>query len=152
MITYAVESWFDALPEMQPMWPLHWQELGVHKDVMPLDPDLDQYAALARSGVLHLVVARKDGQLIGYHISFVRPHLHYRTCLTSFEDLYFLHPEHRKGFMSVANLFRAVERTLRARGVKRMLCGTKHHKSLARLFMRLGFIMCDLTVSKWIGG
>lgn len=138
MITYQTENWSDVFPEMEHLWPLHWEEVAGDKDVIKLDPDFESYAALEKIGTLHVVTARSAGQIIGYHISIVRPHLHYRTSLSAFTDVYYIHPDHRKGMVGV-KLFKEVEKTLKQRGVQKMFTGTKLSLDMGRLFEHLGW-------------
>ena len=149
-VTYAVENWFDALSEMEELWPLHWDEVAMNKDTIPLDPDYPTYAALANSGALHLLVARCEGKMIGYHVSIVKGHLHYRHSLSAFTDMYFIHPEHRKGMVGV-RLFKEAEKTLKARGVEKMFTGTKLSLDMGRIFERLGWKETERLYTKFIG-
>ena len=138
MITYQVEQWHDCLPEMEALWPLHWQEVAADKDVIPLEPNYEMYNMLVQTGQLHLLTARSDGKLIGYHVSIVRPHLHYKSSLSAFTDMYFIHPDFRKGMVGV-NIFRAAEKSLKQRGVQKMFTGTKLSLDMGRIFERLGW-------------
>ena len=138
MITYQVEDWHQCLPEMEAMWPLHWEEVAGDKDVIKLEPHYKMYDDIYRSGQMHVVTARCDGKLIGYHVSIVRPHLHYKSSLSSYTDLYFIHPDYRKGMTGV-NLFRFTEKSLKQRGVQKMFTGTKLSLDMGRIFERLGW-------------
>lgn len=149
-VTYAVEAWSDLLPEMSPIWQQHWEEVAMHRDAVPLDPDLDAYLSMERAGMLHIVAARSEGKLIGYHISIVKPHLHYRTTLHAHTDVYFVCPEFRQGMTGV-KLFKEVERTLKARGVIKMITGTKLSLDMGRIFERLGWEETERTFTKLIG-
>lgn len=158
MITYAVEAWSAVWPELSQLWDAHWREVALDQDVIKLDPDLDAYAAMERAGMLHIVVARRAGAVVGYHISFVRPHLHYRRSLTAITDIYFIGAEHR-GPRAALNLFKAVERTLAARGVQKQYTGTKIHRTPdgrsldnGRLLEHLGHVEAERHYVKVIGG
>lgn len=149
-VTYQVENWSDALKEMQGLWPLHWDEVATHKDSIPLAPDYGAYAYLESQGQMSLLVARCEGQMIGYHLTIVRAHLHYRQSLSGYTDMYFIHPEHRKGMVGV-RLFKEAEKALRARGVQRMFTGTKLSLDMSRIFERLGWKETERLFSKYIG-
>ena len=95
MITYQREEWQDCLAEMEQLWPLHWEEVAADKDVIPLEPNYEMYDWIDQNGQLHVVTVRCDGKLIGYHTSIVRPHLHYKSSLSAFTDMYFIHPDYR---------------------------------------------------------
>jgi len=137
-VTYAVEDWFDVKDQMAHLWPLHWAEVAVNRDQIQLDPDFDTYAAFANAGMLHIVVARKEGEVIGYHFSVVRPHLHYRRSLSAFTDIYFVSPKYRTG-RTPLRLFQFVERTLKEKGVQKMFTGTKLSLDAGPLFEHMGW-------------
>lgn len=138
MITYQREEWHDCLAEMEQLWPLHWEEVAADKDVIPLEPNYEMYDWIDQSGQLHVVTVRCDGKLIGYHTSIVRPHLHYKSSLSAFTDMYFIHPDYRKGMVGV-KLFKEVEKSLKQRGVQKMFTGTKLSLDMGRLFEHLGW-------------
>ena len=43
MITCAVEPFPPFLEEVKPIFPIHWKELALHQDKVPLDPQYDIY-------------------------------------------------------------------------------------------------------------
>jgi len=151
MITFAVEDWFSVKDEMSHLWPDHWQEVAVNKDAIQLDPDFDTYATFANSGMLHIVVARKEGEIVGYHFSVVRPHLHYRRSLSAFTDIYYIAPAHRTG-RTPLRLFQFVEQTLKSRGVQKMFTGTKLSLDAGPLFEHMGWTETERLFVKMIGG
>lgn len=150
MITYAVEDWFAVKDEMSRLWPEHWQEVAVNKDAIKLDPDFDTYATFANGGMLHIVVARKAGEIVGYHFSVVRPHLHYRQSLSAFTDIYYIAPAHRTG-RTPLRLFQFVEQTLKSRGVQKMFTGTKLSLDAGPLFEYMGWTETERLFVKMIG-
>jgi GNAT superfamily N-acetyltransferase len=151
MITFAVEDWFSVKDEMSHLWIDHWQEVAVNKDAIQLDPDFDTYATFANSGMLHIVVARKEGEIVGYHFSVVRPHLHYRRSLSAFTDIYYIAPAHRTG-RTPLRLFQFVEQTLKSRGVQKMFTGTKLSLDAGPLFEHMGWTETERLFVKMIGG
>lgn len=150
ILTFAVEPYLEALPELVALWQDHWEEVATDKDKVPLDVDLAAYASHDRAGILHLVVARAAGRVIGYHMTLVRTHLHYASTLCGFTDVYFLDAKYRQGDAGI-RLFRKVEQTLKARGVKKLYTGTKTHKDLGRLFEALGWTQTETLFTKYIG-
>lgn len=150
MITAQVEPWREFVAEAQPMLPLHWEELALNKDKVPLDPMYEVYDAKDDAGHVLVVTLRQDGVLKGYFIGFVSPGLHYRTCLTLTMDIFWTHPDIRGGFAGV-RLFREVEREAKRRGVQRIFYGSKLHKDASRLFEFLKFSEVERFYTKWIG-
>lgn len=150
MITYAVEGWFDALAEMEAMWPLHWLEIATNREEIPLEPNYREYGMLANAGVVHVMVAREHGRMIGYHVTMVKSHIHYAGLMSGFVDMYFIHPDFRYGFTGIA-LFREAERTLRARGVRKIFTATKVSKDMSVIFKRLGYTHAENLFTKYLG-
>lgn len=137
-IEFAVEAWSSALPEMQRLFDAHWQEVALNRDAIKLDIDYELYARCERDEELHLVTARDDGWLVGYHLSVIRPHPHYRSTLHCTTDVFYLRPEYRKG-MTGYKLLKFFLDSVRARGVKKIFMGTKMAIDIDPLLKRLGF-------------
>ena len=148
MIT--LESFTDNLTELKAILPLHYEELALDKDKVPLSPQYDIYEAREAAGELIFVTAREAGELIGYFIGFVSPGLHYSTCLTCVMDIFYIHPAHR-GSNFGFKLFDFVEKELKRRGVDRWFVGSKCHLDASWLFERLGFDRVEVTYSKYMG-
>lgn len=150
MITAQVEPYSKCLPELMECYDLHWEELALNKDKVPLDPQYDLYEARDDAGQLLLVTLRETGRLVGYFIGFIAPGFHYKTCLTLTMDIFWTHPDVRGGFSGV-KLFRLVEKEAKRRGVHRMFYGSKMHKDASRLFEFLKMEPVEVYYTKWIG-
>lgn len=138
MLTAQPEPFEPFLEEVKPVLPIHWEELALDREHVPLDPQYDVYLARDRRGEVMSIALREDGALVGYFVGFIAPGLHYKTCLTLTMDIFYVLPEHRGsggGFV----LFKAVEREARRRGIQRMFVGSKLHKDASWLFDRLGY-------------
>lgn len=150
MITAQIEPWSEMKRDLLPLLPLHWAELALNQDRVPLDPQYDIYDAREAAGQTLVVTLRELGVLVGYFIGFVAPGLHYRTCLTLTMDIFWTHPDIRKGFAAV-RMFREVEREAKRRGVQRIFYGSKAHKDASKLFEFLRMDPVEVYYSKWIG-
>jgi GNAT superfamily N-acetyltransferase len=137
-VTFHTEPWSACLPDISQHWSAHWNEVALHKDEIPLDPDFDEYARIEKAGQLHCSVARHRGVCVGYAVVIVRRHLHYKTSLSGYFDLYYLHPNFRAGWAGV-RLFRHAEAVMRKRGVERLFTGTKVSLDASVIFKRLGW-------------
>ena len=143
---YAVEDPATFIEELKGILPAHYDELCVTKD-FPLMPDYEAYGRLYVAGMLKCVTARDVDGLAGYAIFIVQPHLHYMTCKTAFEDIYFLKKSHRLGRTGI-RLFQFCEEALRADGVNRIIMHTKTHLDNSRLFEYLGYKHTDKLYTK----
>ena len=150
MITTHIESFTERQEELKPLLPLHWEELALNKDKVPLDPQYDIYVERERRGELLFVTLREAGRLVGYFIGFIAPGLHYRSCLTCTMDIFYVHPEVRCRFAGV-RLFKAVKAEVKRRGVQRWFVGSKVHADASRLFEALGFEKVETYYSMWLG-
>lgn len=150
MITIHVESFEQRLEELKILLPLHYEELALNKDHVPLDPQYGVYVEKEREGGLLFIVLRDAGELIGYFIGFIAPGLHYQTCLTCQMDIFYVRKDKRTGSAGV-RLFRCVEKELRRRGVRRWFMGSKVHADASALFKRIGASPVETFYSKWLG-
>jgi GNAT superfamily N-acetyltransferase len=150
MITCHVESFEERLAELQVLLPLHYRELALNQDKVPLSPRYGDYIDRERAGGLLFMTLRDAGELVGYFIGFIAPGLHYSTCLTCTMDIFYVHPEKRTGSAGI-RMFRFVETELRRRGVQRWFMGSKIHADASALFKRIGAEPVETYFSKWIG-
>jgi GNAT superfamily N-acetyltransferase len=148
-IIYEDVDALQFLPEFEKLFPLHYEELCVTKE-FPLDPDLDAYKALAAAKMLRTITCRADGELIGYIVFTINRHMHYRTCVTAFEDLYFVRKDYRKGRVGI-RLFQYAEKVLKQFGVNRIVLHTKVHLDNSKLFEYLDYKWTDKVFTKILG-
>ena len=148
MIIYEDVNLMDVWEEFERIFPIHYEELCVTKD-FPLNPDFDAYKRLGENGFLRTVTCRNDGELIGYIVFFIQPHIHYRDCKTAFEDVYFVKKEYRKGRIGI-KLFQYAEYALKRIGVNRIIMHTKVHMDNSKLFEYLDYKWTDKVFSKML--
>lgn len=150
MITAHIESFEQNLEYLKPLLPIHYKELALDQDKVPLSPQFDKYVAAEQRGELIFVTLRKAGQMVGYFIGFIAPGLHYSTCLTCNMDIFYVLPDHR-GSGTGFQLFKFVEQQLKKRGVDRMFVGSKMHKDASWLFEKLNYTPVETYYSTWLG-
>lgn len=105
---------------------------------MVLDPDEEQYDRLDAAGVLVKLGAFCDGELVGYSITIVTRHLHYRGLVYGQNDVLYVVPEHRKSRVGLS-LIRKTEAACAARGARLVSWHAKEGTSLHALLPRLGY-------------
>ena len=150
MLTIQLESFAQRLDEFKPLFPLHWEELALNKDKVPLDPQYEIYIEREKRGELIFATIRELGKPVGYFIGFIAPGLHYKTCLTCTMDIFYVCKEKRTGTAGI-KLFRFVEKELKRRGVDRWFMGSNVHADASALFERIGAAKVETYYSKWIG-
>ena len=149
MIEFGVEKYHQVSEDIKELIKLHYEEIAVNKDVIPLDPDWDRYKQLDDNGLILTVTARDDGKLIGYAIFFVTSHLHYKSTYYANNDLLYLHPDYRKGLVGV-RLITISEKYLKEKGVTKIMWHIKINKDFSRLLHHLGYVDEDIIVGKII--
>lgn len=149
MITFQVEPWSSFKTEAASLWPKHWEEVAINKDKIKLNVDFRQFDAIDSVGQLIVVVGREDGEVVGYWVGFVRPHLHYADSLTAYTDVYFVDPAYRRPRVAW-RLFKAVEKELKRRGVQKVFTATKLHLDHSRLFASLGYTETERLFTKML--
>lgn len=145
-IVYADVPPMQFLPEMQELFPMHYDELCVTKE-FPLEPNWTAYNFFAEHNMLRVITVRADGELVGYMVFVVQPHLHYKSCLTASEDIYYLRPDMRQGRIGL-KMFKYAEEALRRIGVQRIVIHTKVHMDNSRLLEYLDYKLTDKLFSK----
>lgn len=150
MITIQTERWATFYPDSKAIFPLHWQELALHQEQIPLAIDEAKYETLDRSGILLILTARDEGRLVGYFLWFLMPHLHYNsTGPMGMTDMYFVLPTYRRG--TGAKLFMASEAELHKRGIVKAITSCKAHEDHSAFLSRLNWELSDLTFVKLLG-
>ena len=147
-IVYEDVNGLDFINEFEAIFPLHYEELCVTKEY-PWEPNYDVYRFYGENNMLRTITCRVDGELVGYIIFLISPHLHYKSCITATEDIYYVKKEYRKGRIGIT-LFKYAEKVLKERGVQRIVTHTKVHLDVGRLFEYLGFKQTDKVYSKML--
>lgn len=149
-ITYQVEPLAEFLEELQPLLEQHYEEVAMYKDHIKLDPDYDKYLALDAAGFLHCVTVRAAGTLIGYFISFVHPHIHYKETEYAVNDILYLDPEYR-GTNVAVKMFMFAEEKLKEEGVDVIVLHMKTSLPFESLAKFLHYDKAEYNYSKYIG-
>lgn len=147
-LVYADVPPLDFVDEMAALFPAHYEELCTDK-TYPFEPDWDLYKLFASNNMLRVITVRADSELIGYMVFNVRPHLHYKSCLTAFEDLYYLRPDMRQGRIGI-RMFKYAEEVLARIGVQKIIVHTKVHMDNSRLLEYLGYSLTDKIFAKTV--
>lgn len=149
-LEFKREKLRDILGEMQPLFEGHWKELAHFQQKIRLDPDVSRYIASELDGKLHLLTARADGKLVGYYLSMLDRHPHYKNDLMCVSDMFYIEPEYRLGSVGI-EMFDALEREMRRLGVKVMMTVLKPSNDISPMLERLGWFEAGYIYSKYIG-
>lgn len=148
-LSFQAENFRSFMGELPPLLYEHWLEVALDRDKIKLDPDFEKYVTIDDAGMLSSQTMRDNGKLVGYFISIVVPHLHYRQSLTASTDVYYIDPAHRRGLSSYRFL-KFVERDLKRRGVQKHYTMRKLHLDprIGDLWERLGYKPVELWYTK----
>lgn len=148
MITYQVEKLKQIKDELPSLLKLHYDEIALDRDYIPLDPDWAKYEASCERGNLFVATARNESQqLIGYSLFFVTKHLHYKSTLVASNDILYLHPDYRQGTAGI-KLIKFSEIELKKLGVVKLVWHIKYHKDFRNILYRMGYKDEDAIVGK----
>lgn len=150
MITYQQERFIDLIEELKPLLESHWEEVAWYKDKIKLCPDYDRYAELDQIGALHIVTARDEGELVGYDINFVMPHLHYSEHTYAVNDIIFLLPEYRHAGIAL-EMVEHTEALLAEKGVSVITLHMKLAHPFTQLMEQAGYSAQETIYSKYVG-
>lgn len=158
-MTVITKELFTAiLPELLPLFEMHYHETGLYRQLgnrLAPVPDVARYAMAERHGVLLVLTARDNGKLIGYYIGAIHPAPHYADTLSGFTDLPYVRPEYRHRGIGI-RLFIEAEKEMRRRGVKLWQASAKNDsgtfRSMDRALRHIGFSPTDTIYYKWLGG
>ncbi len=122
MITFQEEPWADVREEIVTgLGPGHYSEVYGDNDYAPI---VLEYDAMAHLGMLAVLTARREGELVGYILIFVRPHMHQSRVLWGFFDMYYLRHSARAPGVA-GRMIKAAEAMLKTRGVKKLYAAEK---------------------------
>lgn len=148
MITFQVEKLDQVKDELPVLLKLHYDEIALNKEHIPLDPDWEKYKTLCDRGNLFVVTARTDDQLlVGYSVFFTTYHLHYKSTLVASNDILYLHPDYRKGTTGI-KLIKFSESELKKLGVDKVIWHIKYLKDFRNILYRMGYFDEDAIVGK----
>ncbi len=138
------------IDEMWDLLALHWNEVAKNKQVMVLKPDRRRYEEMERHGALLCLAALDfDGEIVGYSVCFIGPHIHYADLIVANNDVLFLREDLRPSTVGL-RLIRETEKVARARGAQLMLWHAKQGTSLDKIMPRMGYGVQDIIYSKEI--
>lgn len=149
MLTFQRESWADLWRDGQDLFKTHFDELALHKEVMPMGLDNDAYLDVEKRGYLLVVTGRRDGQLIGYFVAMVLAHHPHNKDAgkVSTTDMFYLDPAHRRGGAG-ARLLKAAVAELKVLGVQKASISTKRHFANVELMQALGWELTDFVFQR----
>lgn len=138
-LRFAVESFRDILPELEPLHAAHFAETERHLAGFTLAPDYGYMAERERLGQLVQFTARNEqGELVGNLRMYIGKSLHTGNKFAE-EDTFYLSPSARHGLASLAFLRYAEDMLVQVAAVVEIRANTKVVNRAHRLMDRRGF-------------
>lgn len=150
MITINIEKLDSCLEEMKPFLIKHYKEVALYQEHIELNPDYDSYFRIEESGDLLTVIAREEGRLVGYFLSFIVRHPHYKDHLYASNDVIYVDSECRDNGIGY-RMISFAEKCLKERGVSVMVINMKTAKPFEELCQALKMDKAEYTYMKYIG-
>ncbi|MNZ38263.1 hypothetical protein D3C78_557350 [compost metagenome] len=138
----------ETIMECLPLAFSHYNEVEAKSEKIPFNINWKVLESLSQAGMLSLIVAREEGEVVGYFASLVTED--FMTSQTTGKELaIYVSPEHRGGRLFY-RLLQASERALVERGVTTQYITFKagHHVTLP---LRCGFEHTETTYQKILG-
>jgi hypothetical protein len=145
MYSVQEENSFEVAKELFTLNLAHYNEVETKAPVIPLNINWDTVKLLFENDLVSLVVARKDGEVVGYFANLIAED--FLTSRLEAKELgIYIHPDHRGGRLFI-KLQQVVEECLRSRNVATQYITFKTgHNTL--LPIRLGFQPTEMTFQK----
>ncbi len=151
MIQYSVEVCTESLiGELKPLLEDHWKEIAMFKDKISFSPDYEKYLILQDMGALHVVVVRDEGKIVGYFVSFIQPHIHYKDNIFAINDILYVDPSYRGGTVAY-RMFKYAKKELKKIGVSVLMVHMKTKYPFEKLCESLGMDKEEFVYSVYLG-
>lgn len=142
------EYTFDEIKHrVGPLLIEHYREIAENTDVIPLDPDWEQYAALYTAGLLKIYAAEVANEIVGYSVWFVKPHIHYRSTIYAMNDLLYLSPKYRNTGLGL-RLIAFSEAELAKLNVTKIMWHIKTRHDWSNILLRRGYAVEEKILAK----
>ena len=145
-----IEKLEDCLEEMKPILKKHYKEVYLYADKIDLNPDYDSYYLCEKAGLLDTVIAREEGRIVGYFLSFIFKNPHYKDHYFAVNDIIYVEPTLRKTGVAL-DMVKFAEERLREKGVSVMTISMKANMPFENLCRGLGMDKSEYVYTKYIG-
>lgn len=145
MYSIQEENTFEVAQEIFPLNLAHYNEVESKAERVPYNVNWNTVKSLFENNLVSLVVARKDGVVIGYFANLIAEDF-FTSRLEAKELGIYIHPDYRGGRLFL-KMLSVTEAILRGRGVSTQYITFKNgHNTL--LPLRVGFVPTETTFQK----
>jgi len=143
---YKEENYKHIIREMDKLIPKFAEEVDIYPDKQI--PDFN-HELLSSIEDLQVITARENGELVGFHVSFIQYDIFYKNLLTCAVLFYYLLPENR-GNGNGTGMFEYAEKLYKDKKVKRVFMSRKIHIDNEKMFKKLGYSHIEANYTKSI--
>jgi ribosomal protein S18 acetylase RimI-like enzyme len=144
------QLFFKCMHEMAPLFLQEWEEaIGDAHTEQELDIDWEKYIQLEMSGLLVMITARVDDKIVGWVITIIHPHLHFKSTLYGLTDSFYVLPEYREHPL-VEELVDEYEVQMIEAGVKRINIASAPWPWLLKALKKLNYRKTECILAKWL--
>lgn len=138
---FALEPFERWHEEAAPLFRAHWELVGRHKDLLPLNVDVARWIRIEREGMVAAFSARIGWQLEGYALYLTSPSLNYAGTVAAYCHAIYVSPREIAG-MKIFRLRRFVDfcdAELKRRGCVKSVMHMKLTHDFLPLLAPLGY-------------
>lgn len=129
---------------------MHYEELALHKDAIPLKPDYERYYSLEEKNQLKVFTLTTDeGIMIGYAVFIIGPMLHYKSTICAANDLLYIEKSYRQGMTGI-KFIKYCEAKMKDCGAHKITWHIKESNNFFPILKRMGYIKEDIIVGKML--
>ena len=143
---FAQEKYIDIIEELKNLYLVMEDE--VVDCPYKADVNHDQIINMQEAGLLQVITARKDGDLVGFHITMITNDIFYKDKKTAYVLYYFLLKQHRGGGKGL-KMFEYAENLFKENEVSRTFMSRKIHINNEKLFISLGYNHTEANYEKY---
>ena len=147
MISVKREKYSDAINYIDNISSALSEEVDLGHSYAP-DLDHDQFFAMEEIGSLCVVTAKKDGEIVGFHISSIQNDIFFKTKKTAYVLFYFL-DKNCRGNGNGLKLFEFADNEFKKEGADRAFMSRKTHINNEKLFTKLGYNLIESNYEKY---
>lgn len=147
MIEFRREKYGDVVDYLENLSTTMTEETDLGHSYTP-ELDHDQFLGMEDFGVLCVITARKDGDIVGFHISTIQPDIFFRTKKTAYVLFYYMDKECR-GNGNGFKLFKFADDEFKSSGAQRAFMSRKIHINNEKIFNELGYNHIEANYEKY---
>ncbi|MEE8207874.1 MAG: GNAT family N-acetyltransferase [Nitrosomonadaceae bacterium] len=146
-MNFNIEAYSDLVDDLDKLYAIAVEEILVD---CPLKHEVDhkQFIDMDEMGLLQIITAREDGELVGFHISTIANDIFYKGKKTAFVMLYFMKKENRGGGNALS-MFEYADKVFKGSNIDRAFMSRKIHLNNEKLFDKLGFNQIESNYEKY---